>query len=651
MTSSAFSYLVGPKENAGTRHTPSVHARQRHHPAEAFDREVALPPSQAPSATWQVSPSRVPDAVSVAPTHQPTADVSVARQLATIRGQAPGGTRKVSPSRVPVREIGADSRLRPPVQCPRREPDFAKQPVAVPFKAPAGPSLQCSGDAPLANGVFADGQVHPRIESDIEAARVGGQLLEPSTRERLKPALGDSLEDVRVHADARAQALARAVCARAFTVGSDLFFADGEYRPGSRDGDKLIAHEATHVLQQRGALVRGALTVSSPGDALEFEADMVASCYEESSERSDQCQGEADRIVAATPTRLGVSGTRTQAGLQRQEAPDTSDSTAPTTDVDQLNNEYLTAVQMGDWSAAAEWLNAFSRQDIQTRLAQLAPGQISKLHQGALDNPRVGPQSQVALMSTAATAPVTSADGTTWAAPVTPTDGTTSAAPVTSVEPTAASTSDVTAPTAGPPLQLVQSFQGWVAEGNWPEAAEALNAFNETDIRHLISDWPEYKIASIHQGALVNERVGPQSQVALLTATGPGLTYPEHTNAWRFQNFLKPDTGPFTLDIFALTDDMIGHAWIGIKRKDGQSQTIGFWPDSWYSGIAGPGKLICPDPHEGEQKDVHTLDQPMTLDQAQKVLPVIASWDHSTYTLLASNCTDFAVCPFTGVGP
>jgi hypothetical protein len=70
--------------------------------------------------------------------------------------------------------------------------------------------------------------------------------------------------------------MARAVSARAFTVGSDIFFASGEYRPGNADGDQLIAHEAAHVLQQRGAPTTGPLTVSQPGDAMEREAEDLA---------------------------------------------------------------------------------------------------------------------------------------------------------------------------------------------------------------------------------------------------------------------------------------------------------------------------------------------------------------------------------------
>ena len=64
--------------------------------------------------------------------------------------------------------------------------------------------------------------------------------------------------------------------ARAFTTGADVYFGHGEYRPGTAEGDKLIAHELTHVVQQRGGPASGPLTVSEPGDAFEREADDAA---------------------------------------------------------------------------------------------------------------------------------------------------------------------------------------------------------------------------------------------------------------------------------------------------------------------------------------------------------------------------------------
>jgi hypothetical protein len=81
---------------------------------------------------------------------------------------------------------------------------------------------------------------------------------------------------VRVHTDDTAAALNRSVSARAFATGTDVYFGPGEYRPGSAEGDKLLAHELAHVVQQRGAPSSGPLQVSSPGDAVEREADAVA---------------------------------------------------------------------------------------------------------------------------------------------------------------------------------------------------------------------------------------------------------------------------------------------------------------------------------------------------------------------------------------
>lgn len=79
-------------------------------------------------------------------------------------------------------------------------------------------------------------------------------------------------------------------------------------------------------------------------------------------------------------------------------ARDEDPQSAPAPAVD-LSNEYETAVRMGDWAAAAEWLNGFNREDIQARLGKLNAEQIASLHGGAMSNPRVGPQAQVALMT------------------------------------------------------------------------------------------------------------------------------------------------------------------------------------------------------------------------------------------------------------
>jgi hypothetical protein len=125
-------------------------------------------------------------------------------------------------------------------------------------------------------GILDSGVVHPDVEFAIAAARGSGRPLDRSLSSTLEQGMGESLGDVRVHTGDGAAALARAVSARAFTVGPDIFFGDGEYRPGTADGDQLVAHEVAHVIQQRGAPSAGPLTVSQPGDALELEAEALA---------------------------------------------------------------------------------------------------------------------------------------------------------------------------------------------------------------------------------------------------------------------------------------------------------------------------------------------------------------------------------------
>jgi hypothetical protein len=125
-------------------------------------------------------------------------------------------------------------------------------------------------------GILPGGVVHPDVEAAIGAARGGGRPAQPGVADRVGAALGDSLSDVRVHTDDGAAALARSVSARAFTVGSDIFFGPGEYQPATDAGRELLTHELVHVVQQRGAAHSGPLTVSQPGDALEREAEDFA---------------------------------------------------------------------------------------------------------------------------------------------------------------------------------------------------------------------------------------------------------------------------------------------------------------------------------------------------------------------------------------
>jgi hypothetical protein len=125
-------------------------------------------------------------------------------------------------------------------------------------------------------GILPGGLVHPDVEAVIAASSGRGNRVSTGVADHIGGAYGQPLGDVRVHHDDHAAALSRAVAARAFTVGSDIFFGAGEYRPGSTSGRELLAHELAHVVQQQGAPNTGPLMVSQPGDALEREAEAAA---------------------------------------------------------------------------------------------------------------------------------------------------------------------------------------------------------------------------------------------------------------------------------------------------------------------------------------------------------------------------------------
>jgi outer membrane lipoprotein SlyB len=116
-----------------------------------------------------------------------------------------------------------------------------------------------------------------------------GAPLDPEVRTSFGAKLGHSFEDVRIHTDARAATSARLLGARAYTVGKHVAFADGRFQPGSPEGDRLIAHELVHVLQQDG---------STPGETPEI---VVA---ESGGHFDREASAIADRVVSGTESEV-----------------------------------------------------------------------------------------------------------------------------------------------------------------------------------------------------------------------------------------------------------------------------------------------------------------------------------------------------------
>lgn len=94
------------------------------------------------------------------------------------------------------------------------------------------------------------------VERTDEVAREPGKPLPEGTRSFFEERMGADFSGVRVHIGGEADRAAQSINARAYTLGSDVVMRSGEYRPGTQEGKRLLAHELTHVLQQSGTTSR-----------------------------------------------------------------------------------------------------------------------------------------------------------------------------------------------------------------------------------------------------------------------------------------------------------------------------------------------------------------------------------------------------------
>lgn len=116
-------------------------------------------------------------------------------------------------------------------------------------------------------------------ESVLAVVRSPGRPLDAETRAWFEPRVGHDLGHVRVHMDPAAAASAQAVEAQAYTVGRHVVFGPGHHDPmRSAAGQRLLAHELAHTVQQRGVsdTSAAALDINTPGDVHELEADRIA---------------------------------------------------------------------------------------------------------------------------------------------------------------------------------------------------------------------------------------------------------------------------------------------------------------------------------------------------------------------------------------
>ena len=124
-----------------------------------------------------------------------------------------------------------------------------------------------------------------------DATTGGGAPLHPGVLSRMGAAFSADFSSVRVHTGSAADEVASKLKARALTAGPDIVFRGGAYSPGTQSGDRLLAHELAHVVQQRDGVVRAPVD-GGPSDPLERAADAAA--------------GHALKAVPSTPAPAGA---------------------------------------------------------------------------------------------------------------------------------------------------------------------------------------------------------------------------------------------------------------------------------------------------------------------------------------------------------
>ena len=94
----------------------------------------------------------------------------------------------------------------------------------------------------------------PNLTSQLGSSKGGGSPLPDGTRQGMESAFDTDFSQVRVHTGTQAADMSQGIQAHAFTHGSDVYFNNGQYSPNTEGGQRLLAHELTHVVQQGGSI-------------------------------------------------------------------------------------------------------------------------------------------------------------------------------------------------------------------------------------------------------------------------------------------------------------------------------------------------------------------------------------------------------------
>jgi hypothetical protein len=153
-------------------------------------------------------------------------------------------------------------------------PRAAQARCTSPVVAPRPSPLAVKPTRPIQPHASGNSSAVPLPDHLASFTQVGGQPLPAAVRQKMESFFGASFGDVRVHVGPHASAIG----ALAFTQGTHIHFAPGQYNPSSPQGQQLLGHELTHVVQQRAGRVRnpfGSGVAVVQNVALEAEAERL----------------------------------------------------------------------------------------------------------------------------------------------------------------------------------------------------------------------------------------------------------------------------------------------------------------------------------------------------------------------------------------
>jgi hypothetical protein len=322
----------------------------------------------------------------------------------------------------------------------------------------------------------------------VSAARHGGSPLPAELRSYFEPRFGQDFNEVRVHVGPDPAAGARAVQARAYTIGNEIVFGAGEFAPATSEGKRLLAHELAHTMQQAGTVERWKIQRRQV-------CDEAGVCHEEPDVMPDS--GMPPPGAAQAPP------TDAQTETAPSDKEERSGGAPPQTQRQQELGEIELAVEAAQWDHTIDLLRKLTDpSEVNDSLGHRTFDQLARLREaadrnGAADLAAVIEPLRVAALNTEYSAAVTHANWVRAALLANAYNDTDLPGKLpTGVDSLSAMKVEADRQGLGRLAAVIEprrvaalntEYDAAVAAGNWPRVAGLINAYNDPDLNARLS--------------------------------------------------------------------------------------------------------------------------------------------------------------------